>query len=256
MTGLFRVSLFGAAIAMATLAGTAWAGPPFLTDDPDPVPYQHFEFYVFGTRDTGPLTRTNSGPAVEFNYGVRPNAQLHLIVPEEEVSANGQSARALGDTELGLKYRLATEQPNRPEIGVFPLLEVPTGDASQGLGNGRAWGKIPLWLEKNWGHYTTYGGGGYAFNPAAGARNYPFAGWLLQRNLSDRLSLGGEIFAQGAQTQAATPGTGSATFWNLGGTYNFTADFSLLFSAGHTLSGDRQDIAYLALYRTWGPGSK
>jgi len=39
---------------------------------------------------------------------------------------------------------------------------------------------------------------------------------------------------------------------NFGGCYNFTPDFSLLFSAGHSLAGDEQRIAYLGLYWTWG----
>ena len=29
------------------MAMLATAGPPFQTDDPEPVPYQHFEFYTF-----------------------------------------------------------------------------------------------------------------------------------------------------------------------------------------------------------------
>ena len=28
-----------------------FAGPPFLTDDPEPVDYQHWEFYLFGIGD-------------------------------------------------------------------------------------------------------------------------------------------------------------------------------------------------------------
>ena len=33
------------------LAAPTFAGPPFLTDDPEPVDYQHWEFYVFGNGD-------------------------------------------------------------------------------------------------------------------------------------------------------------------------------------------------------------
>jgi len=39
-----------AAIALAWMAlmpGVANAGPPFRTDDPEPVDYQHYEFYTF-----------------------------------------------------------------------------------------------------------------------------------------------------------------------------------------------------------------
>ena len=36
---------------MLALAATAFAGPPFLTDDPEPVPYKHWELYLFSTVD-------------------------------------------------------------------------------------------------------------------------------------------------------------------------------------------------------------
>jgi hypothetical protein len=157
----------------------------------------------------------------------------------------------VGDTELGVKYRFLTETKDRPEIGAFPLLEIATGSAAQGTGNGKAWTKLPVWLEKNWGPWMSYGGGGYAFNSAPGQRNYPFGGILVQRTLSSSLSLGGEIYLQGALVQ---PGR-SSSIWNFGGSYNFTPDFSLLVSAGHSFEGDGNSVAYVALYRTWGPGA-
>lgn len=36
-------------LSVALLASTANAGPPFRTDDPEPVDYQHWEFYSFST---------------------------------------------------------------------------------------------------------------------------------------------------------------------------------------------------------------
>jgi len=30
---------------------TAFAGPPFLTDDPEPVPFKHWEAYLFSAVD-------------------------------------------------------------------------------------------------------------------------------------------------------------------------------------------------------------
>ena len=47
-----------------------------------------------------------------------------------------------------------------PQVGIFPLLEVPTA-AQEGLGNGHATAFLPLWLQKSWGKWTVYGGGGY-----------------------------------------------------------------------------------------------
>ena len=39
---------------------------------------------------------------------------------------------------------------------------------------------LPLWLQKSWGPWTTYGGGGFGFNTARGGRNWAFLGWQAQ----------------------------------------------------------------------------
>ena len=253
--------IFAVAAVCGAAGGAAWAGPPYLTDDPEPVALHHWEFYTFYTRDQTRDTDTVDGPALEINNGVAPNTQLHLIVPEAYFSADGAGARGIGDIEAGVKYRFVTETPSRPEIGVFPLAELPSGDAARGLGNGRTWVKLPVWLQKSWGATTTYGGVGYAVNSVPGMRNYAYGGDLVQYTLTPRWTLGAEVFLQGAAAQTAPlggapiPGTRSSAIWNAGGSYNFTPDFSLLFTAGHSFAGEGNAVAYLGLYRTWGPGA-
>ena len=263
--------LAAACFAFGSAAATAWAGPPYLTDDPEPVPLHHWEVYAFAAGDRTRSTNIVNGPALEVNNGVAPNTQLHLIVPQTYFSQSGTGARGLGDVEAGIKYRFLSETKSRPEIGTFPQAELPTGDQSRGLGNGRTWVKVPIWLQKSFGPWTTYGGGGYAYNSAPGQRNYGYGGVLVQRTLSPRLTLGGEVFFQGAQVSgpqseasgsAGTTSSGlqaaggrEASLWNFGGSYNFMPDFSLLFTAGHSFQGDGNSIFYLGLYRTWEPGA-
>jgi hypothetical protein len=230
---------------------TLLAGPPFLTDDPEPVPFKHWEFYLFSTVDATPKSTNGTGPAFEFNVGALPNLQVHLVLPLGFTAPQGEpSAYGLGDMEFGFKYRFIQETDYRPMVAVFPLLEIPTGDANRGLGNGRAWGKLPLWLQKSWGPWTTYGGGGYAINPAPEQRDYFFGGWLLQRDFGERLTLGGEIFAQGRSSDD----TRSFAVFNLGGIFKITPNFHLLFTGGHTLTGGSHTIGYLGLYWTGGLG--
>lgn len=143
------------ALALVTLvlaAGAAMrAGPPFLTDDPEPVDLNHWEFYAFGQGDRGPDYNSISGPAIEMNYGIAPNTQLHLIAPFASFSSTGShAATGYGDTEIGVKFRFVDETESLPQIGIFPLVELPTGDGAKGLGNGRAWYRLPLWLQKSW----------------------------------------------------------------------------------------------------------
>ena len=227
----------------------ASAGPPFLTDDPQPVDLNHFEFYWFQTVGISGGATQAQAPAVEFNWGALPDLQLHIVSSLAYAAAgDGGSAYGFGDSEAGIKFRFVGKEPESLQIGIFPLVELPTGDSARGLGNGSTWVKLPLWIQKSWGPWTTYGGGGYAFNGAPGARDYPFGGWLIQRNLSDLLSLGWELFAQGRDKEDDQ----GFLAVNIGGSLNFSPEFSLLFSGGHSLAGDDQTLAYLGLYWTWG----
>ena len=153
-----RVVLAAFALAVAT---SARAGPPFLTDDPEPVELGHWEAYLFAMYDGASSTTAVDGPALELNYGAAPDLQLHLVVPLATAEpAGAPSAHGLGDVEMGVKYRFVEEGEGQPQIGVFPMLELPTGNDRRGLGNGRLWARLPVWVQRSWGPWTTYGGGG------------------------------------------------------------------------------------------------
>lgn len=229
------------------------AGPPFLTDDPEPVPWHHYEAYLFGTMDRGDGTTSGFFPAFEFNIGAAPNLQLHAIVPAAYATPGPEYG--IGDIELGAKYRFLGENHIRPQIGVFPMLEVPSGDSRRGLGNGQVWARLPVWIQKSYGPWTTYGGVGYQVNQAPGMRDSLFAGWLVQRQIMKKLTLGSELYHQEAQSIGAR----QTTFADAGGYFNFRENLSLLFMLGHTVSGERHTTGYLGLYYTWGkdhPGSQ
>jgi hypothetical protein len=230
------------------LAGRVVAGPPFLTDDPEPVDLHHWEAYLFTLGDYSGGGYSIEGPATEVNYGVLPDTQLHMILPITSASGGGRpTATGLGDMELGIKYRFVHETDALPQIGVFPFAELPTGDASRGLGNGKTWFQLPLWLQKSFGPWTTYGGGGAVLNSAPGERDHPYGGWLVQRDFGKHLTLGGELFAQGADT---TADRGFAAL-NFGGFYKASDHFNILFSGGHSIAGDEHTLWYFALYWTW-----
>lgn len=249
--GLFCPMVF--MIGLVAFEVTAFAGPPFLTDDPEPVPFKHYEVYLFSTVDAASKQTDITAPTFEFNVGALPNLQVHLVIPIIYASpTDGSNAYGLGDIEFGLKYRFIEETKYRPMVGVFPMLEIPTGNADRGLGNGQAWWRLPLWLQKSWGPWTTYGGVGYVINPASRQRNHWFGGWLLQRDFGERLTLGGEIFAQGKSSEDLR----SFAVFNLGGFFKITRNLQLLFTGGHTLAGDRHTIGYLGLYWTGGLAEK
>jgi hypothetical protein len=223
-------------------------GPPFLTDDPEPLEYHHWEAYLFTLGDLSGGHYTVEGPAAEMNYGALPDTQLHLLVPMTTIGGGGEHTfSGLGDTEIGIKYRFVHETNGWPQIGVFPFVELPTGDASRGLGNGRTWFQLPLWIQKSWGPWMTDVGGGAVLNSAPGQRDHPYGGWLLQRTFGEHLYLGGELFAQGRD---ADNDKGFAAL-NFGGSYNVNEHFSLLFSGGHSVAGDNHTLWYFGFYGTW-----
>jgi len=238
-----------------------WAGPPFQTDDPEPVDFQHYEFYVFGGTDGTPVETDPLGPAVEANWGALPNLQLHIILPFGAILPSnnpiylpggvGPSAYGLTDMELGAKYRFVKETKHRPEIGTFPMIEAPTGSYSKGLGVGKFWYKVPIWIQKSWGHWTTYGGGGYEIVRQFQYRSFPYGGWLAQRDFGKKWTLGAEVFSHGSEGYA-TPQTRAATMVDVGDYYYFrNPGFQLLFAYGHTAFGQTENYAYLGLYWTW-----
>jgi len=225
-----------------------------MTDDPEPVDYRHSETYVFSTYDKGPHgDRAFAAPAFEFNASPAPDWQLHVMLPFLGVRPGGSSNEyGIGDIELGVKHRFLQETDMRPQVAFFPLLYVPTGDTDKGLGNDRVWGIFPLWLQKSFGPWTTYSGGGRAFNSAPGMRDYTFGGWLLQREINKRLTLAAELFYQGAPSEDAH----HATFFNVGGFYNdieACGGCSLLFRVGTTIAGENHNGGYLGLYWNWSP---
>ena len=106
--------------------------------------------------------------------------------------------------------------------------------------------------------WTTYVGGGYWINQddSVGDKNFWFFSWLLERKVTEKLTLGGEIFHQTADTVAGMDSTGFAlggkdsTGFDLGGTYDFDAHNHLLFSAGRGIQ-NASDTNLFSWYLGW-----
>jgi hypothetical protein len=229
------------------LATPLLAGPPFFTDDPEPVDLHHMELYVSWMGSHTPDGAAGNLPLVEFNEGILPEVQFHVVAPLAYAKPDEQPVtRGYGDTELGFKVRFLRETDTRPQVGIFPLVEVPTGSETKGLGAGHTQVYLPLWIQKSWGSWTTYGGYGWWRNPGDGQRNWHYLGWLLQRDLSPKLTLGGEFYRRSAATLDGQDSNG----YNLGAIVNLSDRDHVLFSAGRDFSGDREAHVYLGYQMT------
>jgi hypothetical protein len=238
-------------LAMLAASGAAMAGPPFITDDPEPVDYQHWEVnYAL----TGTLSKDGGNaalPLIDANYGALPDLQLHVQPQLDYVRGDGKSAIGVGDTEIGVKYRFIEEDDDSwvPMVSLYPLYEIPTGNHERGLGGGVGRSFIPIWAQKTIDKWTVYGGVGYGVNPGAAGKNDWFLGGVALYQVTETLQLGGEAFMQTAQA----PGGRDTPGFNLGGSYGLTEEYHLLFSAGRGLENAstlNRFSAYLALQVT------
>ena len=194
------------ALIVMLFPGTLLAGPPFLTDDPEPVDYGHWEINNFTSSVFAKGTSYTAAPGSDINYGILPNVQAHVNVAVAASTTTGLgTSYGPADLELGVKYRFIEAKPEDwwPQIAIYPFLDLPVGDASRGLGTGSVHAFLPLWLQKDFGKWTVYGGGGYWINPGADNRNWWYTGAVLLRQITDNLQLGGEIFHQTVKPERA-----------------------------------------------------
>ena len=226
-------SSFNCALVLGIAATNA--GPPYRTDDPEPTPLGHYEFYTFSTGMVVRDDTSGSLPGFEFNYGLIANGQLTIDASVAFDRPSDDSTQfGYGDTPISFKYRFIQEDEHgwRPQVAIFPLIQLPTGDHSRGLGAGHVLGFLPIWAQKSFGDWTIDAGGGYWINQGGvGDKNFWFSGFLLQRQVTDKLSVGGEIFHQTADTIDGHDSTG----FNFGAIYDFNEHNHFVFSAGRGL---------------------
>jgi len=237
------------AIFFILLANNSFAGPPYDTDDPEPVSFQHWEVY-FSSHLTSDVTqRGGTAPHFEVNYGVVPNVQLHIILPFAfSVVENENLNYGYGDTEIGVKFRFIKESKSCPQIGVFPIVELPSGNQSKGLGNGNVQVYLPLWFQKNFGKWITYGGAGYWINPGEGKRNWQFYGWQVQYQVTEKFSLGTELY----HVTASEENDKGDTRFNFGSVIDLSKTSHLLLSAGRSINGSTRFQCYIGYQLTLG----
>lgn len=246
-----------AVLLIVFLPSFAWAGPPFVTDDPEPVEYQHWEInnYISGTRVRDETAATL--PGSDINYGILPDVQAHINVTMAADASKGEPVYyGYGDTELGVKYRFIHETDWLPQVAIYPLLELPTGQVNHSLGDGQVREFFPVWMQKSFGPWMAFGGAGYWNNTET--RNYWFEGAVLERKITDSLTLGGELFHQNANIYGGETTrdftAGNVTGFNLGGSYDLSENYHILFSAGQgieDISASNQFSYYVALQLTY-----
>ena len=132
------------------LANIAQAGPPFVTDDPEPPPAGGWEINVpFIIEHAASGTKMNT-PLFDLNYGLFPNGQLQFQAPVKIVQQESNRAAGLGDPLLGVKWRFLSDEKSRVELVAYPQVLLPVGDRRRDLGEGRPAYLLPVLGDLRW----------------------------------------------------------------------------------------------------------
>jgi hypothetical protein len=211
---------------LAVLIGAFWAlngpvraGPPYVTDDPQPTDDAHYEIYLF---DGGTRTRDGTGGAagIDFNYGGASDLQLTAVLPLVfDRSAGAGTATGLGNIELAAKYRFLHTQDIGWDIAIFPRVFLPAG--SPAVGERHTSLLLPVWVGKGWGQWSTFGGGGCEIHRGGDSKDFCLMGWALTRKIA-RLQIGTELYHRTADTRGgrASTGVGAGFTYDLSDRYH------------------------------------
>ena len=226
------------AVVLAAVPAAALAGPPYVSDDPEPTDHKHWEIYVFAT-GSGRAGETAGDAGLDLNYGAAKDLQLTAVLPLS-YDRTTTSRFGTGDVELAAKLKFLHQRKNSlvPDVAFFPRLFLPTAGA--GLGSGRVRLFLPLWAQKDFGRWSLFGGGGYQINPGPGNRDYGLTGIGLTRAVTSKLTLGAEIYHHGPDARGGKAFTGV----NAGLSYKLKGPYSLLLSLGPGLQHRREEGRY------------
>src|SRR6185295_8606323 len=121
-----RLRTLACAAACVFWAGVASAGPPFLTDDPEPTETGHWEIYgpYADTEGRGPEQSGEVG--VELNYGLTPDVQLTLGLPAAYDRDAAGTRWGAADLNASLKVRVYENKAAGVQVAVFPAITLPT----------------------------------------------------------------------------------------------------------------------------------
>ena len=156
-----RVTVLVVALALAPTP--VWAGRPLDTEDTGTVEPGKAELEVSGDFARNPEDRTWFAKGV-LNLGVVPRLEVRIeslllsLEPDE-----GRRRDGIGDSLVGLKYRLLDEADTVPAVLGALTVRLPTGDEDRGLGAGEVDVGLLAVASKTFGPVNLTGNAGYTF---------------------------------------------------------------------------------------------
>ena len=153
-----------AALLVVTLGpAPAWAGRPLDTEDTGTAEPGKAEIEISGEFARNPEDRTWLAKGV-LSLGVVPRLEVRIestllsLDPDE-----GRGRGGIGDSLVGLKYRLLDDVDAIPAVLGALTVRLPTGDEDRGLGAENVDVGLLAVASKTFGPVTLTGNGGYTF---------------------------------------------------------------------------------------------
>lgn len=226
------------ALILATAAGLAQAGPPYQSDDPEPTDYRHYEIYLFAA---GSHARDGDDGAagLDFNYGATRDLQLTAVVPFEYENPDGAgTASGVGNVELAAKYRFVHQDRIGWDLAVFPRVFL--SSASSDVGDRHTSVFLPVWVQRDFGNWSTFGGGGCMLSRGEDSVDFCLGGWAVTNQIARNLQVGAEIVHSAADTRDGR----SSTAIGAGFRYDVTENYHVLAYIGPTLQNAAETADY------------
>jgi hypothetical protein len=174
--------------------GSASAGPPLLTDDPNTPGDKHWEINVAFTLNEYQTESTYEVPLLDVNYGVGDHIQIKYEVPWLTLHEQGIGTQSgVGNSNFGVKWRFLDEEQHGVNMSAYPQFEFnsATSSADRGLVEERMSLLLPVEVSKKIGPVLVNGEIGYTFEQHH--ENEWLYGLFIGYDIRKNLTILGEI---------------------------------------------------------------
>ena len=238
----------GGCLGFTAASIRAQAGPPLLTDDPETPGNRHWEINLAMTLSQTPESRLFGIPLLDVNYGLGERLQLKAEVPWLVLQDRhgGATRSGFGSTNLGVKWRFIDQEKRGFAMSTYPQVEFRTSASSvkKGLIEGGAELRLPVEISREFGKTALVSE--LAYQIVQREHDEWIYGFAVEHKISKRLEVLGELHGESQRGLAA-----NEVIFNMGGRYEMTPRYTLLFSSGRTFghaSAERPSwIAYTGL---------
>lgn len=244
MNRLVSVLPRSALVGLALVIGTAWAGPPLETDDPDTPGPGNWEINVASSLEKRGGTWEFT-PMLDLNYGVGDRLQLKLKPRMVILDEPGRDTRSgLGNIQGGIKWRFLDEGDHGIAASVYPQLDFnPPGHSdARGLVDDGTGFYLPVQVARTFCLTRLYAETGANWREHRGSEW--IAGLAAEHPLTDSFRLVGELRATWERGSR-----GPELLFNMGCKWSLLENLTVLASAGHTLREPRgEDGAFFSYF--------